>query len=247
MAIIFWSEFPEQVDWNKVNNEIDFDTEIYVACKDRKEYLGWKKKVKNKHIDVGAWPVLDKKDGYWFSGQTSKENIDKLDEFKDVDVKIDIEPMIYQGNYGFWKTALWMTKWMFYPGDNKEYLEEKINSFEKDTLVSGFLFPKWLRRRVGQEAKGKKNYICYSTVGGRLAFSYYKFIIKRMSKDNFYAIGLLNHGVFGNERVYQRKEEFVKDLEVMKRLGVKNIVIYSLEGIIKRDWLEIVKDYVGSF
>jgi hypothetical protein len=95
MAIIFWSEFPEQVDWNKVNKEIDFDTEIYAACKDRQEYLAWKKKIKNKHIKMGAWPILDKKDGYWFSGQTSKENIDKLDEFKDVDIKIDIEPMIY--------------------------------------------------------------------------------------------------------------------------------------------------------
>ena len=246
MAIIFWSEFPEQVDWDKVNREINFDTEIYVACKDRQEYLAWKKKIKNKHIDVGAWPILDKKDGYWFSGQTSKENIDKLDEFKDVDVKIDIEPKIYHGRYSNIKTWLWLIKWYVNPGKNKEHLLDKIKSLKSSVIISGFFLPRFFRRRVGMEANGKKNFICYSTVG-RIAFPYYKFMIKKMSKDNFYAIGLTHPGVFGNEKAYKHKEEFVKDLETMKKLRVKNLVIYSLEGIIKRDWLDAVKDYVGSF
>ncbi len=243
MTIIFWCEFPEQVDWDKVNREIDFDIELYVACKDRQEYLNWKKKIKNKHVKMGAWPVLDKKDGYWFSGQTSKENIDKLDQFKDVAIKIDVEPRIYHGKYGFFKTAVWLIKWLINPGENKKYLVDKINRMDGDKIiVSGFLLPGWIRKRVGMEAKGKKNFICYSSVG-KIAFPYYRFMIKRMGKDNSYAIGLANHGVFGNEPVYKNKEEFIKDLELMKKLGVKNIVIYSLEGIIKRDWLDAVKKY----
>lgn len=248
MKIIFWSEFPEQVDWDKVNKEIDFDTEIFIACRDKREFLGLKKKVRNKHISVGAWPVLDKNDGYWFSGQTSKENIDKLDEFKDIPVKLDIEPWIYHGRYGFWKSVFWLAKWVFKPGKNMAYLNDKINSLHKDSIVSGFSLPRFLRKRVGMDMGSRRSYICYTTLGPRLLLLiYYRFMIKRITKDNFFAIGLTNHGIFGNEPVYRNKEELVKDLEFMKKLWVKNIVVYSIEGIIKRGWLDVVKNHVNAF
>ena len=64
--IIFWCEFPKEVDWVKVKKEIDFKTEIYVTCRNRKEFLNLRKKIKSKYIDVGAWPILSKKDGYWW-------------------------------------------------------------------------------------------------------------------------------------------------------------------------------------
>ncbi len=242
--IIFWCEFPEQVNWERVNKEIDFDTEIYVVCKGKREYLAWKKKIKNKRINLGAWPVLDKKDGYWFSGKTSKENIDRLDEFKSLRVKIDIEPRIYNGKYRFFKSIIWLSKWIINPGSNKNYLLKKIDGLHKERIISGFLLPKFLRERVWMHAHGRKNYICYTTLGPKfLLRRYYKFMIKRLDKNNFFAIGLANHGVFGNEPEYKNEEDLIDDLEFMKKLDVKNIAVYSLEGIMKHDWMRILNEY----
>ena len=247
MAIIFWSEFPEQVDWRKANKEIDFETSIYIACKNKEEFLKWKRKIKNRHIKAGAWPVLSKEDGYWFSGQTSKEGIDKLDDFKDILIKIDVEPRIYPGSYNYFKTKIWLLNWIITPGKNKKYLVEKINMLGKDNIVSGFFLPKFLRKGVGMEVNCRRNYICYASLGHKLLKYYYRHMIKKGSKENFFAIGLTNHGIFGNEETYKNKEEFADDFELMKKLGAKNIAVYSLEGVLKKDWLDVIKNYISSF
>jgi len=35
--IIFWCEFPNKVNWDRVN-KIDFNTEVYLAVKNKKEF-----------------------------------------------------------------------------------------------------------------------------------------------------------------------------------------------------------------
>src|SRR3989344_359555 len=107
MKVIFWCEFPKELDFKKLNNLMIFDTEVYFAVKNIKELNAIKKKMKNKNIKIGAWPVIDKKDGYWFSGFISKKDIDKLDEFKGLRVKIDIEPPIYKGKHYLIKDFFW--------------------------------------------------------------------------------------------------------------------------------------------
>src|SRR3989344_3302370 len=92
MNVRFWCEFPEKVNWKNFKKLVNFETEVYVTCKNREEFNFWKKKIKNKFIDVGAWPVLSKEEGYWFSGFLDKKSIDKLNDFDSLKIKIDIEP-----------------------------------------------------------------------------------------------------------------------------------------------------------
>lgn len=249
--IIFWCEFPREADWLKIKREVNFKTEIYVTCKDRKEFNRWQKKIKTKYMGVGAWPVLSKEDGYWFSGFTKKECIDRLDEFKGLKVKVDIEPPIWKGKYTLGRTIHYILYHIIKKGKNNQYLKNKIESLNFQPIISGFLLPKFLRKRFGDDIKGKKNYMCYTSFSPRylrwLVRLIYYIIIKNMSKENFYAIGLVRTGIFGNEPVYEDEKELIKDLELMKRLKVKNLVIFNIEGLADRDWIRIVKKYVKGF
>jgi len=198
--IRFWCEFPEKVNWDKFKSFVNFKTEVYVAVENRKEFLEWEKKIKSSNIDVGAWSVLKKKEGYWFSGFLSKELIDKLDEFRGLKIKIDIEPLFPGKGKNPW---LFVLKSLMRKGKNNEYLKEKIESFyNKDVLISGFPLPLFLRKRYGHyNFKNKMNFIVYSTFGKWLR-KYYTWFIKKYDVK-MVGVGCIGKGVFGNEPVYE--------------------------------------------
>src|SRR3989344_1795959 len=250
MNIIFWCEFPKDVDFVKLNKLIDFNTEIYFAISSLREFNSIKKRIRNKRIEIGAWPILKRKEGYWFSGFSDKKNIDKLDEINKLKVKIDIEPPIYKGKHSLIKDFFWIAKNILIKGKNNNYLKERADKLNFEPIFSGFLLPRFLRTRYGDDFyNGKKNYMCYTTFVPRIFRGILRFIliniVKGMSKNNYYAIGLLNNGIFGNEPEYENINEFKKDIEMMKRAGVRNLCIYSIEGILKREdakkWLRTIK------
>src|SRR3990167_5613281 len=94
-SVTFWCEFPEKVNWKAFQKLIDFDSSVYVISKDRKTYEAWKKKIKSRNIEVGAWPALSFEEGYWFSGLCSKQSIDKLKEFNGLKIKKEGERAMF--------------------------------------------------------------------------------------------------------------------------------------------------------
>jgi len=255
MRVIFWCEFPEQLNFKKLNSAINFNTEIYFAASSRKEFMGIRRKIKNKNISVGAWPILEKKDGYWFSGFVSRKCIDKLDSFKGINIKIDIEPPIYNGRHSLIKDFFWLARYSTKKGENNDYLRYKTSRISSNLIISGFLLPKFIRKRYGHDINnGVKNYICYTTFFLRILRPLARFflirIIKRMRKDNFYAVGLANPGIFKNEPDYESIEEFKADIAMMKTAKIQNLCIYSIEGILKRkdsnEWLSLIKLFLSD-
>ncbi len=261
--IIFWSEFPKEVDWKKVCKLIDFNTEIYIAVKDKKEFLDYKKKIKSKHIKLGVWPILSKKEGYWFSGFSDIKSIDKLRQFKGMKVKIDLEPPIPRFNYSNMKILYWLIRMYFKKAKNKEYLEAIIHWLaEKNTkiLVNEFLFPKFYLKKLGITVEKKKNMqlqlMLYSSPPGRflrpiLKF-YNKLLIKKILKNNkdlCVSIGLIGPGVLKTEGYYKTIEEFQEDLQMVHELGLKNVAIYSIDTLMKRKnpriWIEAIKKFIN--
>ena len=258
MPLIFWCEFPGQVDFTKLNRLISFKASIYFAVRSRNEFLAIKKKIKNKNISIGAWPILEKRNGYWFSGFIAKKDIDRLDDFAGLNMKIDIEPPIYHGKHSLLKDIIWFLRHSIVEGKNNSYLSMKIKKLHGDLIVSGFLLPNFIRKRYGDYSiasyhgrRYAENYICYTTFFPRffrgLIRQIYCSIIKRIGKKNFFAIGLTNSGIFGNEPAYENINEFKKDLAMAKKAGVKNLCVYSIEGILKRNdaekWLLAVRDF----
>ncbi|MFH0798259.1 MAG: hypothetical protein V1906_02495, partial [Candidatus Woesearchaeota archaeon] len=73
-SVIYWCEFPENVNWKSLQNILDklgYKIIIYVPCKSLAQYKWWKHELKKtcpNVKEVNVWPILEKNEGYWFSG-----------------------------------------------------------------------------------------------------------------------------------------------------------------------------------
>lgn len=248
--IIFWCEFPEEINWVRLNALLkNRSCRIFFASRSRKEFEVYKKKVKVNSVSVGVWPTLSLSDGYWFSSFTSKKNIDYLKEFSGIPLKIDIEPPFPGKEYTHAKALIWGINHMLLKnGHNSKELELMIKELSRngEVIISGFALPDFIRKRYGDPVSLnlKRNFICYSTFFPFSWVFFQLFLRSRSSKDTYVAIGLTNSGVFGNEPEYNSVDEFAYDVRKAKSIGVKNLVVYSIEGILKRndadEWLRII-------
>ena len=257
---IFWCEFPQEVNWKQVNRLIDFPTEIYITAHTKQEFFTWKKKITNKNITVGVWPILTKHEGYWFSGYTEKKAIDKLKQFQGINMKIDIEPPIIAGKYNIIKLFIIYSKmFLFTRQRNKKYLHNTIDILSKKgkVIISGFAGPQWVLGLYGDtmqdNKKVYKNSFNYSTLMPKLAYYYpYKYYIKKTIQQYeeraLFAVGCIGHGIFGNEPTYTRTKELEKDIQFLIKNNVKNIAIFDLAGIMNKknppEWINTIKKYI---
>jgi len=260
--IIFWSEFPEQVNWNEAIELIDFKAEIYIAVRNKQEFLEYEKKIKSKNIKLGAWPILPLEEGYWFSGFTSKESIDKLKEYKGMKIKIDLEPTIPDFNYSNFRIGIWLIKLYFKKAKNKEYLRAVMNWLAEnntDILVNEFPLPLWYMEKLGITIEKKKNMklqlMMYTSPPGELLSSivrsYNKHILKKKLKQNkgmIASIGLIGPGILKTEGYYKNTTGLLKDLRMVKEAGLENVTIYSIDSIMNREnpkeWIDIIKKFI---
>lgn len=256
--ILFWSEFPQEADWNALNSKLmqeNFSINIYIASSSPEEYAIWREKINLlSNIEVkGAWPTLPLEKGYWFSGFLEKEDIDKLEEFRGLDMKIDVEAPF--PGAGAKKGVWWFLKQSLKKGRNSAYLEEKIQSLVNDSnvIVSSFPFPDFMLRRHGfySGADVANNYMFYTSFFPAWLRPFYKayyiWIIKsklKMNEDTYFAVGLLDKGIFGDEPTYSSEEELDKDLSFLLSHGAKKVVVYRAEALLSdKEWIKILKQY----
>lgn len=257
-SITFWCEFPERVDWK--NLKLPFPARIYAAVPSRLEFEKIKKQAP-KSLVLGAWPTLSKKEGYWFSGFCSKESILKLTEFKGIPLKIDIEPPILKKEFSF--SMVLQSFWKFMvakKGKNNDFLKKVIEALGSSShlIISGLPLPDFLLKRYGdciRKDVAMRNFFIYKTFASGFLKDilniYYKWFIKsrlKIYKERaMFAIGCLGPGIFGNEPIYSDINHFEKDLKWFSSLGVKNLVVFNLEGILqkenKEEWLMVLKKY----
>ncbi|MBW2994755.1 hypothetical protein KY312_00235 [Candidatus Woesearchaeota archaeon] len=269
MEIIFWCEFPEIADWNfiqKIFSQENFKTKVFVACRTRKEFEALKKKIKKNCPNitkVSPWPLLPKKRGYWFSGFTSKEAIDILNEFNKLEIKVDLEPPYPYFNYSIANFVWYGIKKYLKNAKNKEYLRKTIIKLSKDSKIisNEFPFPLFLSKRYGchmnvlNYKNMSMNYIFYSTFFKHFRFilrAYYKWFSKKAVKEYndkvMFSLGMLGPGIFGNEPAYCHIDELKKDIEIVKNAGAGKIAIYSIERLKElknpNKWLKLLKTYL---
>lgn len=260
--ITLWCEFPDTVYWKKAIKLIDFKVKIYIAVKSKKEFLEYKKKIKSKYITLGTWPVLSRKEGYWFSGFSSKQSIDKLKQFKGMDIKIDLEPPIFE-KYSDIKVVLWGIEMFLKKAKNKKYLKNTIYWLAKHNtkiLLTQFPLPKFYLKKTGITVEKKKNIrfqiMIYTTPVFKLFRPlmriYQVFMLKKALKkdpDIYGSVGLIGPGILETEGIYSNVKEFEKDLRVFHDAGLKNLVVYSIDSIMHREnpkeWLDTLKKFIS--
>ena len=256
-SITFWCEFPEKVKWKDV--KIPFDTEIFLASSSKKEFLMWRKKIPRK-LKICVWPTLPKEEGYWFSGYCSKESILKLKEFDATPMKIDIEPPLPLIKFSAWGLLKYGIKLLLFkkPKDNL-FLKQTIESLVSPLIISGLPLPNFLLKRYGDNIRkdiGRRNFFIYRTffsgVLGAILGLYYRWFIKsrlKMYKERaMFAIGCVGPGIFGDEPIYKNLKAFEKDVRWFSGAGVKNLVVFNLEGVLmrqnKEEWFEVLKEHL---
>ncbi len=266
--ILFWCEFPDRIDWKKLNEffkQNDFVADFGIVCVSKEDFLK-KKELTSRYSNLKlkrAWPVLSKKQGYWFSSQTSKKAIDSLDQYKGMKIKLDIEPPLpkinsYQTNK--FVMDLWLLTQMFKKGKNQNYLKKKILELSKttDVMLSTFSFPKLIAKRMGMiySKKLSYNYIYYSSFIPKFFLPLYNVYISsyikkrlRFDKQTFFAVGLLTPGIFNDEPCYKKVSELDYDLKFLLKRKVKNCVIFRLGSFLElkqpKKWLKVIKKYGG--
>ncbi|MFA4886833.1 MAG: hypothetical protein WC595_01345 [Candidatus Nanoarchaeia archaeon] len=257
-SITFWCEFPEKVKWKEV--KIPFDTEIFIASSSIKEFNELRKKIPKK-LKLCVWPTLRKEEGYWFSGYCSKESILKLREFDGLPMKIDVEPPLPEMKF----SALGLLKYgvsllLFKKPKNNLFLKRTIEDLSSPLIISGLPLPNFLLKRYGDNVRkdiGRRNFFIYRTFfSGILGFVlsvYYKWFIKsrlNMYKERaMFAIGCVGPGIFGDEPFYKNLKAFEKDLRWFSESGVRNLVVFNLEGIMmrqnKEEWFKVLRAYLS--
>ena len=258
MKIIFWSEFPEKVNWQKAKKlfkKYNLKADVYVASKSVQEYKNYKKKISCKNIQVGAWPILSKKHGYWFSGFSRKKDIDKLNAYSGQKIKIDLEVPFPSWKYSNARLFYYLFQF-FRKAKNNEYLKKTITrlSQKNKIIVNEFPFPKFLLKNTGTYYDCKKNveknimlYTTITTFFKPLIKEYLKWYAKSVSKNQriSFSIGLIGKGILKNEGTYKSIDEFKQDLDFIKSLKTKSIAIYSIDAIMKKpeEWISLISRY----
>ncbi|MBU4352683.1 MAG: hypothetical protein KKA65_01510 [Nanoarchaeota archaeon] len=252
--IIFWCEFPNKINWKKLNELLkknNLKVNTYISCKNKKDFLQ-KKKFSSKNINIlGAWPVLPKTRGYWFSGFTEKKDIDLLKEFKGINIKIDIEPPIPKKG----SLNIWLTNYFLKRQKNKKYLHEVIKEISKksNVILSTFPCPNFAVKRYGffKDKSLTYNFMYYSTFIPKILRPlyrlYYRLFMLTKDKDKtYFALGLISKGIFNNEPVYKSVKEFRKDIKFLKKNKAKHFVIFRLGSLLERknpnEWIKAIKE-----
>ena len=97
--------------------------------------------------------------------------------------------------------------------------------------------------------------MCYTTFAGsffrplvRLYLKPFTKVAVKKNKDVMFSIGLIGTGILEKEGIYRNVKQFREDLEMVKDSGAKQVAIYSLDGILKRnnpeEWVKIIKEFV---
>jgi hypothetical protein len=269
MEILFWCEFPEKADWafiQRLFSQEDFRTDIFVACRSAKELEKLRKGIKKTCPNikqVNPWPILSESEGYWFSGFTEKESIDKLHRYSSLNIKVDLEPPYPKVGYGPARLVLYGISCFVRKTKNSSYLENSVVKLGRNSKIisNEFPLPEFITRSWGcfidvrKYENMEKNFIFYSTFIKRLRFmlrAYYKWFSKKAVKKYrdkvMFSLGLLGPGIFSTEPAYRKISELKKDIEIVKKAGANKIAIYSIERLQERErpeeWIQLLKSYL---
>ncbi|MBI4447697.1 hypothetical protein HY643_01840 [Candidatus Woesearchaeota archaeon] len=258
--IVFWCEFPQKMNWQELDailNNIEWGIVVYAAVKNVKEFSNLKKAA-GKKVELKAWPVLEKNEGYWFSGFVAEKSISELKQFNKLDIKLDLEPPLPKFAYSNIKAIIYTLKFLFRKGKNNELLKKTIEEMTGSLIINEFPLPKFLLKRWGAHFELKKgvtkNFMGYTTFAGSFwrkpVQIYLKWFLKKEFKKNpsiMCSIGLIGPGIMETEEYYKKIDELEEDLDIIQKIGIKKIAVYSIESIMQRknpqQWLETILRY----
>ena len=241
MRISFFEEFPTKENLAKLKL-VTWKTKLYIAARSLGEF---KKVSSGLKCECIYWPILDKREGYWFSPFSQRKAMLRvLNEVKDVPVMIDAElprrsPMLHITQFfNFFRNRKLIRDFLLdHPGTYvAEYWPvgkiEGLMSFMglhydprtyNNKVIKMFyhsMLPFNEKRVLKQFDRGKKAY----------------------GKNFMVGYGTIAKGILGNEPMLSL-EQLRKDLELAA--GIEEVVIFRLGGL-NKEYVSVMCDEVNK-
>ncbi len=247
MQISFFEEFPTEKNLDRLNL-VDWPTKLYLAASSLREFDKIKLRIKNKNVrEMVYWPILKINEGYWISPFSLRKALLRIFfelRGKKTSVMLDLE--------------LPTTKNPFL------YLTQGLNFFRNKKIISGFIqdhagrvylaeyYPSGGLKEKAMIFFGlhylNKNVniikmIYHSMHGFNENFIHDEMKLGRGEYGNRFlvAYGTIAKGIQRNEPILSLKQ-LKKDLELAKRAGVKEVVVFRLGGLDK-SYADLLKQF----
>ena len=240
MIVSFFEEFPKKENFDKLKL-VKWSTKLHIAAKSLKEFNQIKSKIKNKNIkEFIYWPILGMNEGYWispFSKRHAMLSVFNELKGKKVSVMIDAETPFSKHNilfitqlFNFFRNRKIISKFIKnYPNVyvSEYYPQGKI----KDAILSflGLHFDpheynvKVIKMVYHSMHRFNEKFITKALTEGR----------KKYGKNFLVGYGTLAPGITGDEPKLSLLQ-LKKDMEIAKKAGLSEVVIYRLGGLNKK-------------
>ncbi len=242
MQISFFEEYPTKKNLQKLKL-IKFPTKIYLAAKSVKDFK--KIKISSKYVKEKIyWPVLEKKEGYWFSPFTDRAALlrtindigkQRIPVMLDAELPTHPNPLLYfTQTHNFFRNRKII----------RNFVSNRKNIYTAEYFPSSRLAES-LFHFLGLSFKNENHYpikMIYSSMHD-FGEPYTRKLIqrsqKRYGKRLRLALGTLGKGILGNEP--QLSNSLLKrDLFLAKELGIQEIILFRLGGLQKKH-VEIIE------
>ena len=263
MKISFFEEFPTATNLAKLKY-VSWDTKLYLAAPNVKEFLRLEKDILKKYSNVKEcvyWPTLEISEGYWLSPWTDTAALSQL--FKSLlleqkrrgekgedslSVMLDFEPpklkrQIISRFFSFSKNRRLIMNFLL---DAKK-AGIKLYNIEMSHLPESIVW--MLGLGYSPKAFGHKNIAMYYRsmlqrfVGAFIAKSRFVSRVRKFVKrDMIIGIGLIAGGIYEIEPVYGAKE-LGEDLQICSSTGCDEVIVFRLGGM-NAGFEEVCEKYV---
>jgi hypothetical protein len=236
MKIHFFEEFPTKANLKKLNL-VTWPCKLFLASESLKKFNNIKIK---SNIEKIYWPILKKEEGYWISPFSKHEALKRI--FNELTPKTKV---MLDLELPFRKPSRFLNIIDFFK--NKKLIKSVINNTKEIYSCENAIHLHYKALGISFDHKEHPHILMFysSMLNARHARFFIDHGIIRHLKNKkhvWIALGTIATGILGNEPILSPKN-LEKDLIEMKKLGIKNIVIFRLAGL-NKEYLKIIKKYV---
>lgn len=239
MKVYFFEEYPTKKNLDKLDL-VDFNTKLFIADYSIEGFKAITKQIKNNFVKESIyWPLLNIKEGYWFSAFSKrKAMLRSFNELNNTKIKImlDLElPML--------------TKKLFFT--------QFFKSFKNKKYILGFIKKYYRRIYTGEYFFDSKKFGLSINEGQKVIKMMYSSMLKvnnkekrkkliklkeKYGKNLLIGLGCIGVGVLGNEKQITI-EELERDFKLCRDLGIQEVVIFRLGGL-NKEYLKVIKKFI---
>jgi hypothetical protein len=256
MRISFFEEYPLEKNLSKIKI-IPFQTNLYLGCRNVKEFLELRAKLKKKFKNLDKviyWPILDLSEGYWLSAFSKTSAIKRV--FKELKSTEENFPVLWDAELPILNKRLFFTEILHFPFNRN--LIHKVLQSQKDNhpLIVAELPRDGVRRLLsimGGSSFPFSNYhrldMLYTSMLKIENKEKYVRGVIRNNKNRFkrysVGLGLIERGEEDHVTPLISPKELERDLTIVKKERIREVVIYRLGGLNKR-YLSVLKKYAKN-